>query len=74
VSWWYLSYASDAKGFRGGVVVEAETFEGACLISRLRRLSPGGVESPQLIPPERFRNRLLSKAQVKEMWPDGIRR
>ena len=73
--WHYLSFADDTS-FLGGLVIHAFGFMDAIMQAHLRGLNPGGevmyAELPDAaIPPERFRNRLLSKDEVKEMWPDA---
>jgi hypothetical protein len=74
--WWYLSFADDER-FRGACVVEASDFLSAVMVTHVHRINPGGQVlggeiPPDRIPAERFRNRLLSKADVTEMEPDSM--
>lgn len=78
--WWYLSYATQTT-FLGGVILEAHGPMDAFTQSSLLGLNPGGAalgfpfpEGDVVpLPPERFRNRLLTRAEVQEMWPDAAR-
>jgi hypothetical protein len=77
LSWYYLSFADDEK-FRGGVIIEGFSDLDAVSRSHMCGLNPGGevmmIPVPNVyIPPEKFRNRLLSKDDVFEMWPDAAR-
>jgi hypothetical protein len=70
--WLYLSYADEA-GFRGGVIVMAHGFAGATFESSRRKLSPGGqvtgIDLPnEKVPPPKYRNRLLTLEDLKELW------
>ncbi len=75
--WWYLSFAD--RKFLGGVVLLARGIMEARLQMPLLGIkSPGGqvmgVPLPdKYVPTEKFRNKLLSRAEVKEMWPDAAR-
>lgn len=70
--WWYLSFAGE-EGFLGGVVVgPAGGIAEAVQLARRRNCNPGGEVlgcpiPPTLVPPERFRFRLMDKEQVQEM-------
>ena len=73
--WWYLSYASYPEGFRGGTIVLAHGFVGACDYARKHGITPvpdvqtqGHAVPPEREPPEQFRNRLLTKAELESFW------
>ena len=73
--WLYLSFADDV-GFRGGVVIKAHGLTDAVIKCNWLQINPHGeiqgIELPEShIPPERYRNRLLTKEEIKEMWPDA---
>jgi hypothetical protein len=72
--WWYLSYAGP-DGWKGGAIVEAHGFIGACDYAREHFIKPwpdvetrGMPIPPREIPPEEFRNRLLTRAQLESFW------
>lgn len=76
--WMWLSFA-DQK-FLGGVVIKAHGLLHARLIEmpRFNIQSPGGEIASwtlpdELVPPESYRNRLLTEAEVYEMWPDSAK-
>jgi len=74
MGWWYLSYAGEG-GFRGGAVIEARGFTGAAYSANILKISPGGQVMgvpipPGKEPPEGYRHRLLSKAELMECWDD----
>jgi len=74
LGWWYLSYA-DKDGFRGGVIVETRGFTSAAMVSNVFGLSPGGEVRGMPIPTDKvpeahYRYRLLTKAQLEEIWDD----
>lgn len=74
MSWHYLSFAEEK--FLGGLVIEADSFTHAHMRSHTLGLNPGGsVMGWELLdeqtPAEKYRNRLLTKAEVFEMWPDA---
>jgi hypothetical protein len=72
--WIYLSYAKD-EGFQGGVIVMAHGLVSAAFEARRRKISPGGqvvacsVPNDK-VPPAKYRYRLLTKAELDEVWPD----
>lgn len=76
--WVYISFADDG-GFRGGVIIQSPDHPGlACTEAHRRKINPGGqamvLGIPDgKVPEEKWRNRLLTKAQVMEMWPDSKR-
>lgn len=72
--WFYMSYAGE-DGFRGAVYIQAHGPAEATYLSRHRHLSPGGevliASVPDdKIPTEKYRNRLLTKAEVQAANPD----
>ncbi len=66
--WWFLSFAQPGK-FLGGAYLLAGDFMDAVRLSHRLGINPGGsvagFDVPG-IPPERFRNRLLSRAECEE--------
>jgi hypothetical protein len=74
--WYYLSFAD--KEFRGAVVIYAHGVTDALL--RMKKL---GIKNPHSqvlciqfnketpLPARKWRNRLLTKVDVKEIWPDA---
>ena len=75
MSWYYLSFAGE-EGFRGAVVVEAPTFGLAVLRTTVLKINPhgevlGAIISEEELPPTIYRHKLLSKEQIKEIWPDA---
>lgn len=75
--WHYLSFATD-EGFRGGCIVRgADVVESSKEAWRLG-CNPGGqvLGAPipeDAMPPERFRERLLQKAEIDQCWDDCVR-
>lgn len=73
--WWYLSFAD--KTFLGGVVVRAQGMVGARLMLPLHGIqSPGGEMAAfpipdDAVPPNKYHNRLLTKVEIQEFWPDA---
>lgn len=74
LQWFYLSFADEE--FRGAAIMQAHGFMSA--VARLTMLgqNPGGecVGAPlpdTELPAENFRNRLLTKEEVKTIWPDA---
>jgi hypothetical protein len=72
--WLYLSFADEK--FNGGVVIKAHGMMDAVTKTHALGINPGGqvisIEVPdEHLPDEKFRNRLLSKEDVLEMWPDS---
>lgn len=72
LGWWYLSYADEEK-FRGGVIIAAHGFTGAAYMANILKFSPGGQVTGLPIPPEelpaqKYRNRLLTLAELNECW------
>lgn len=73
--WWYLSYAHESEGFKGGAIVSAHGFVGACDYARQHGITPGpdvqtqGHEIPSgLEPHEHHRNRLLTQEELEGFW------
>jgi hypothetical protein len=69
--WLYLSFADSE--FRGAVVVKAQGITTALLKVNALGQNPGGevlcVEIPgDKIPEAKFHDRLLTKAEIQEMW------
>lgn len=75
--WMYLSFADDERGFLGGVIVQGHGIVDARLsFVQLGITSPGGevlaFDLPDdSIPPEKYRNRLLTAEEICEFWPDA---
>lgn len=77
--WHYLSFAEDRQdGFLGAVVIKAYGIADAILRCHNQSINPGGqvmaVEMPDDVVaqvPESHRNRLLSKKELQEIWPDA---
>lgn len=76
LSWVYLSFVDDTKPkgemFIGAVYVRAHGMGDAVAQAHARGINPGGsvagvLAPPGFDPPERFTNRLLSKAEILEM-------
>ncbi len=72
MSIWWLSYASEADGNRGVVIVRAESFFGAVAESRRLGLSPGGEVRGFEVPSEEARlepyvGRWLSPNEAREL-------
>lgn len=74
--WWYLSFARP-HGFAGGCIVLGHGFVGATFTARFLGIHPqGDVETMGVpvpldkIPPESYRQRLLTKAELSEFWGD----
>lgn len=65
--WWWCSFAHD-DGFRGVAIVWARGIISAVREAKRRGLNPGGEVLAYEIaePPERFRNKLLDKAEATE--------
>ena len=75
--WWYLSFV-DSNHFLGGVIIWARGMVMAHMAATALELNPGGemlaVEIPRdKVPPARYANRLLTKEQIQEFWPDAMR-
>lgn len=69
---WYLSFASE-EGFLGGCVVEAYGINTAITKAHELGINPGGEVMSMEIDPTKlaagdFRNRLLNKAQLTEVF------
>lgn len=74
LGWWYLSYADETK-FRGGIIIAAHGFTGAAYMANILKFSPGGQVTgvpvpPGKLPPEWYRNRLLTLEELNEIWGD----
>lgn len=75
--WHYLSFATD-EGFRGGVIVRGGDVVEATKEAWRLGCNPGGevLGAPipdDLIPPDKYKNRLLTKAEIDECWDDCVR-
>jgi hypothetical protein len=70
--WWYLSF-NDHSGFLGGLFIKAHGIVDGVMKARRQRLNPDGevtalpCPDESKLPPEEFRNRLLTKADLEEM-------
>ena len=76
--WWYLSFAGGDEGWRGGVIVLAHGFATALLEANRLKINPHGEVSGHPIPGDKapalkFRNRLLTKAELEELWGPMVR-
>jgi hypothetical protein len=76
--WHYLSFADEV--FRGVVIIKAHGITDAITKCHHLNINPGGQVLGVSIPdeiiaqvPDTHRNRLLSEAEVKELWPDAKR-
>lgn len=72
--WWYLSFAGET--FNGACIVKAQGIATAVIVCSLLDINPGGevlgVPMPEeSVPPEQYRDRLLSKSDIQEFWPDS---
>ena len=76
-TWLYISFA-DESGFRGAVITQAYGVVDASLKCHRLGINPGGemavwdIDEDKLPPPE-CRDTLLTKKQVKMIWPDAKR-
>ena len=74
--WHYCSFAGE-EGFRGAVVLQAHGIIECAIRARSLGANPGGellavpIEDESILPPEQFRNRLLSKEEVQSIWSDA---
>jgi hypothetical protein len=81
--WFYLSFAGPIDGderdvFRGGVIVPGHEIIGATCTAHMLKINPGGqvigMPIPEgFLPDEKYRERLLSKTDIQEFWPDAAR-
>lgn len=72
--WFYLSFADEE--FNGAVIIRAHGIADATMKTHVLGINPGGqvisVPIPtKKLPAETYRNRLLSKADIVEFWPDS---
>jgi hypothetical protein len=74
--WHWVSFADEV--FRGAVVIQAHGVTDAATKCHALNINPGGQVMALPMPPEilaqvpeSYRNRLLTKAEVKELWPDA---
>ena len=73
--WMYLSFA-DTK-FNGGVIIKAHGITDALMKCNLLQINPHGEVMPFhfpddfLLPDEKYRNRILTKEDILEIWPDA---
>jgi hypothetical protein len=74
--WHYVSFAGEK--FLGVVIIQAHGVGDATMKCGLLGINPGGEVMCVAMPdgivaqvPESYRNRLLSKAEVLELWPEA---
>lgn len=72
--WHYCSFADEV--FLGAVIIEGHGAIDIATKTGALGINPGGqmICAPiplEYLPDERYRNRLLSKADVLEFWPDS---
>jgi hypothetical protein len=72
IDWFYLSFAGE-EGFRGGCIVAGKGEISALQRSHKLRINPGGqvlfIKVPNdKLPPHQYRDRLLSREQLEEIW------
>lgn len=74
MQWFYLSFAGE-EGFRGAAIVEARGIAGAVSRCNVLQINPHGevmgvpIGDAAKVPPD-ARDRLLSKAELEQMWGD----
>ena len=74
-AWHYVSFAD--KSFKGAVIIKAHGINDALMKINLLQINPGGevlcIQFPEdmVLPEPSFRNRLLSKEDVLELWPEA---
>jgi hypothetical protein len=71
----YLSFATDEE-FYGAVIIEAHGIGHATMLTHQLGINPGGqvmaVDIPaEMIPSAKYHNRLLTKEEILEFWPDS---
>lgn len=76
VRWVFLSFADETK-FLGGVIVEALGVTHAIAQTKAGGYNPGGsvacFDIPEgALPPDEYRNRLLTREECKTLWPDAV--
>lgn len=76
---WWLSFANEheegspvGSGFLGVVILRARDMIEAVRIAHILQINPGGqamgiAMPPDFNPPDKFRNRLLTRAEVEEL-------
>ncbi len=77
--WFYLSFAGDRDGvdtFFGACIVEAPEMTLATMASHALGINPGGevmgMPIPEgFLPGPEYRERLLTKKEIKAFWPDA---
>jgi hypothetical protein len=77
--WLYVSFATETE-FCGAVVIQAHGLTDALMKINALGINPHGEvlafpipdDGSFQMPEEKFRNVLLSKKQVKELWPDAM--
>ena len=73
--WHYVSFAD--REFLGAVVIKAHGTTDAVRLCHMLNINPGGQvlcvpwAAGEPLPPEHMRYRLLTKAEVKLLWPDA---
>jgi hypothetical protein len=81
VMWHYVSFARSREegGCQGVVLIQGHGMTDCLLKINALHANPGGdvmaiaipPEAESNLPPEEFRNRLLSKAEIMKIWPDA---
>lgn len=72
--WWWLSFA-DESGFLGACIVCGAGMMEATIIARGLGCNPGGEvlgEELENLPPDEYRERLLSREDIDEMRENGV--
>jgi hypothetical protein len=72
--WFYCSFAGEH--FNGAVIIQAHGVADCSLRAHRKKINPGGElaaweVTQERLPPEKYRNRLLTKAEILELWPDA---
>jgi hypothetical protein len=76
--WYYLSCAKH-KQFMGVILVQGtSTLDAVMNAAALKQAPPAGAQvlgyrfPAQQLPPEKYRNRLLSREEVEKCWPGSM--
>ena len=74
LKWFYCSFASDR--FLGAAIIEAHGILDCAIFTHALGINPGGEMAafdltPEQLPSEQYRNRLLSKDDILKFWPDA---
>lgn len=72
--WHYLSFADEK--FNGAVILQCHGVTDGVMQTHALGINPGGqvmaVPMPdEVLPAEQYRNRLLTKEDILEIWPDA---